>query len=285
MKIGKHYSYIAIMIGILCVHTLGEIELPPSDTLLGQPEPALRGLKQLYIIIRAPNAVPKSHGIVFEEIENSVAEKIKEAGITIAETDVNKMDPNSVEARTLKILKRRTDSSNVKNLKFRHGQIPELRVNIDVLGIKDSQQFVFHVQTSLARLVNLKNENRLSFKTEVWQSEPIMQIVSKDSMPAAVTSAVLEQVEAFIHAYMAANPPNKRPSEVNNISETTEEQLKPVAESTPGEYKYVASKSSKVFHKPDCIWVQRIKAENLVGYSSRDEAINAGKRPCKQCNP
>jgi hypothetical protein len=104
-------------------------------------------------------------------------------------------------------------------------------------------------------------------------------------MPAAVTSAVLEQVEAFIHAYLAANPPNKRPSDVNDISIVPEEQVEPVVESTPAEYKYVASKNSKVFHKPDCIWAKRIKPENLVNYSSRDEAINAGKKPCKQCNP
>jgi hypothetical protein len=112
-----------------------------------------------------------------------------------------------------------------------------------------------------------------------------MQAVSAEDMPDAVTSAVLEQVEVFIHAYLGANSPNKRPSDSNDISEVVEEQIEPVAESTPAKYEYVASKNGKVFHKPDCIWVKRIKPENLVNYSSRDEAINAGKKPCKQCNP
>jgi len=34
-----------------------------------------------------------------------------------------------------------------------------------------------------------------------------------------------------------------------------------------------------------CSSVKRISSDNLVGYKTRDEAINAGKRPCKLCKP
>ena len=155
-----------------------------------------------------------------------------------------------------------------------------------MLKLEDLQQYVFHIQTSLAAKVSLAKEPTRCIKADIWEAEPAMQVVSvrRVCLPP-LPSVVLEQVEAFIHAYLAANPPNKRPTDANDISIVPKEQLKPAAESTPAEYKYVASKNSKVFHKPDCIWAKRIKPENLVGYSSRDEAINAGKRPCRQCNP
>ncbi len=50
-------------------------------------------------------------------------------------------------------------------------------------------------------------------------------------------------------------------------------------------WKYVASKNSKVFHRPDCKWAKRISPKNLIGYKGRDEAIKSGRRPCKSCRP
>lgn len=96
-----------------------------------------------------------------------------------------------------------------------------------------------------------------------------MQAVSIQNMPVAVTNVVLEQVEAFIHAYLAANPKGVKLS----------------AKSAAAEYKYIASKNSKVFHKPDCSSAKKIKLENLVTYNSRGEITKAGKRPCKICKP
>ena len=51
------------------------------------------------------------------------------------------------------------------------------------------------------------------------------------------------------------------------------------------EWKYVASKGSKVFHRPNCGYVKRISPKNLIGFNSREEAINSGRRPCKVCMP
>lgn len=49
--------------------------------------------------------------------------------------------------------------------------------------------------------------------------------------------------------------------------------------------KYVASKNSNKFHKPECMWAQKIKSENQVWFNSRQEAINKGYIPCKVCKP
>ncbi len=48
---------------------------------------------------------------------------------------------------------------------------------------------------------------------------------------------------------------------------------------------YVASKNSAVFHKADCKSAAKISPKNLVRYATRDEAIQAGKRPCAECGP
>lgn len=50
-----------------------------------------------------------------------------------------------------------------------------------------------------------------------------------------------------------------------------------------GNTKYMASKSSKVFHGPDCRFAKTIK--NGTEYATRQQAINSGRRPCKQCKP
>ena len=47
---------------------------------------------------------------------------------------------------------------------------------------------------------------------------------------------------------------------------------------------YVGSSQSDKFHKVDCKWAKTIKPENEV-YFTYDEAIKAGFKPCKTCNP
>jgi phosphatidylserine/phosphatidylglycerophosphate/cardiolipin synthase-like enzyme len=48
---------------------------------------------------------------------------------------------------------------------------------------------------------------------------------------------------------------------------------------------FVASARSQVFHKADCKSAAKISAKNLVNYATRDEAIQAGKKPCGECKP
>ena len=49
--------------------------------------------------------------------------------------------------------------------------------------------------------------------------------------------------------------------------------------------KFVASKKSDVFHARRCRFVEKILKEHRVEFTTRDEALNAGKRACKVCNP
>ncbi|WP_240610870.1 thermonuclease family protein [Ammonifex thiophilus] len=63
--------------------------------------------------------------------------------------------------------------------------------------------------------------------------------------------------------------------------------LAPAAPSTGkgGETGYIGNARSKVFHRPDCEWAQKIAPHNRVEFGSREEALEAGYRPCKVCNP
>jgi len=48
---------------------------------------------------------------------------------------------------------------------------------------------------------------------------------------------------------------------------------------------YVGSKNSKVFHKSSCPHARRLKPESMIIFSSRQQAIDSGRQPCKTCNP
>lgn len=166
---------------------------------------------------------------------------------------------------------------------------PRIKVFIYILKIPDSQQFVSYIQTSLARLVTLKGGRKTNMLADVWKTDPVMQIIPVEKMQGIITEVTLEQIETFIRAYIVTNVQSKRPNEAgidesNPLKNSTKPE-DPISEKLTGQHIYVASKNSSVFHKPDCRWAKNISKENLVVYNSREEAIKAGKRPCKSCNP
>lgn len=259
MKTKNYYFILSVVAAILCVPTLGEeLELssPEEESLLiGNASPSLARITGLNVTIVPPYTDPNEDGLVWKELEQKIIRKLRKADIAAVVMISGKFSIFSYDA-------------------------PDLRVCINILKLPDSQKYVFHIQTTLARTVTLPAQQKLHLKTDVWKTEPIMQAVSVKDMPAAVTGVVLEQVDAFIHAYLAANQPGSSVSDVNAVSVTAV-----TKRAWPAGYKFVASKNSDVFHRPDCSSAKRIKPENLVGYNSRAEALEAGKRPCKRCKP
>ena len=292
MKTKKYYFVLAAVTAIFCVLAFGGPKLPPpvrqrvigeppfEPGLIGQPHPALVGIDELYVVINPPDSEPNKDGLVFEKLREKIKKQLKIAGLKIASDDV----PEKFET----ILRKRLEKNAIKqdSLKFRSINIPELRVDTDMLKLEESQHYVFHIQTSLAAKVFLGEAPSHSLKAAVWKARPTMQAVSVQNMPAKVTDVVLEQIEAFVLAYIVANMEAAQTPDANDVATAIQQppvKLPPTI--TVAKYKFVASKNSKVFHKPDCTWAKRIKPENLVGYNSRQEAIRAGKRPCKLCKP
>lgn len=130
MKAEKYYLILATAAAILCVPVFGEVEIlrphEPEPVLLGKANQALAGIDKLHIVITQADAEPNKDGLSRQELEAKIVNKLKEFDIKII--------PGI--------------AGDILN-------IPELRVNIDMLKLKDLQRYVFHIQTSLARKVAL----------------------------------------------------------------------------------------------------------------------------------
>jgi hypothetical protein len=171
---------------------------------------------------------------------------------------------------------------------FRSSRDVVYKIRIEILRTESSQNYVVGVQSSLMRSVYLDRSLDRREIVDVWVPTPKMQVVSMRDMPDAVSKLVVNQVEEFISDYQKANP-RVRLSDANDTTgipaPAMQESLQQPIRKAMAQYKYVASKNSEVFHTPICRSAKRISPENLVGYNSREEAIAAGKKPCKLCKP
>ena len=48
---------------------------------------------------------------------------------------------------------------------------------------------------------------------------------------------------------------------------------------------YVASKGGEKYHVATCPVVKKIAKENIVSFAKPEDAVKAGYKPCKTCNP
>ena len=272
MKTNKYHLILAAVIAIVSVFALADTELPPpikqqvigeppfEAGVIGQAHQTLFGIDELYVFIQRPSADPNKDGLVWKELRAKVEHKLTEAGIKMY-------------------------SGNVRGWPLNF-ETPILTIDIDMLKLKELKRYVFNTQTSLSRPVHLPIRSMYTFKADVWKKNSRMRTITAEYMPPEVTGVVMGQVEAFIHAYLAANPKAPQTPDSNDVVTTAKERiLRPLPKPTPAKFNYVASKNSKVFHRPTCSSAMRIAPKNLVGYNTRQEAINAGKRPCKICKP
>ncbi|MFH1715778.1 MAG: Ada metal-binding domain-containing protein [Planctomycetota bacterium] len=263
MKTRQYVLVLTLLAGIPFVSALVRAQPPlPDDrySLISRPHPALAGVDIFRLSILRLGARAENDGLVWAELAGMVTDKLKKAGIELS--------PGS---------------------RYGDPNMPELRVYIEMLKLEASQQYVFRIQTSLARSTHLTEQLAPIFKADVWKLNPVMQAASVEDMPAEVADVVLDQVNVFIRAYRATNPPDSQSSDTGmhepNAATASEKNAGAYAKSAPGAGKYVASNSSGIFHRPDCRWAGNISPENLVTYRTRDEAMSSGKRPCKSCEP
>jgi len=257
MKFRQYFLILISLTGIILTSTLLRAQPPvPGNrySSLDPPHPALAGVSKFRLSILRLGARAENDGLDWAELVGMVNEKFRRAGIELPAAE-RYGDPN----------------------------MPELRIYIDMLKLEASQQYVFRIQTSLARATNLVGRQNPVFKAEVWKLNPMMQAASVEDMPAEVVDVVLDQVNVFIRTYLATNQPARKFESDTPI--IPEKDNGAFAKPPTGEQKYVASNSSGIFHGPDCRWAKNISPENLVIYRTRDEAMSSGKRPCKSCEP
>ncbi len=254
MKTTKYYLISLVVAKILCISSLCIAATDQGDdfSLIAQPNPTLANIKELSVSVAHPPVEPNTYSLSFEELQTKLLNKLNEA--------------------------------NIPAKPLASSPLPSLKINIAVLRLGDSQDYVFHIQTSLERQVILTTTADLHLLADVWKTEPVMRAASGNDLPAAITTAAAEQVDAFIAAHMATNPKASKTTKADNTKAATKAE-KNIVKKSASQSKYVASKNGKIFHTADCASANRIKPENLITYNSREDAIKDGKRPCKQCNP
>ncbi len=251
METGKYLFVFTAVTALNVIVFAGSRTLSPQ-----QANPALTGIEKLYVVVEPADSDSEQDALVWSELRKSIEDKLVLEGIEIVS------EPESKP-------------------KKKDRDIPELRVSMEMLKFTQSEVYVFRLQLSLAAKMYLKKQN-ISFKARAWETAPTIEAVPISSMPAEVTYAVLAQTEQFIQAYKLANPQSTHPADPNYVTVAIKNSSNPV---TATEYKYLASKNSKIFHKADCSWVIKISPENIVGYDTAEQARQAGKRPCKLCKP
>lgn len=259
---GIHACFLAAMllVGASAGATMDRAEpfLPADRALLIAGHEALAGIKRLCVVVAARESRDVGQWVDLSKQHARVVERLLAAGI------------EHIDCKT--------------------GLTPRLLVSIEGLVIPDCRRCVYRVQTSLNRVVTFSNHRDLHVQAEVWRLRPVMQVVAEDQAPDAIAAAVLTQVDAFIGLYKAAQrlrPRSEDAAQKPSVAPTASRQdLKDAVARLPLlRHAFVASASSAVFHRPDCRWAQNISETNLVGYRTRDEAVQAGKRPCKSCKP
>ncbi len=257
MKIKTYYLILTIAIGFFSIAVPVWAEQSPSGEkplLISQSHPAFIGIDTLHLVVLQYGTKEDKDEPFSRQLETNIKEKLCLAGIKL-------------------------DTPTADNILI----MPELRIYVNILDLEDSERRILHIKTALARAVCLKDTQNPVFKSDIWQTTPVMQAVSAENMPVKVSDLVLEQVDGFIDLYKVTNPPGRKLSDV--AFNETDSSIVPQKQTGAAEHKYVASNSSNIFHKPDCRWAGNISQRNLVTYKSKDEAIKAGKRPCKTCNP
>jgi hypothetical protein len=263
MKALGYYMALSAIVGFLFVPVQGGIETHPlkkQSFLTGQPHPALVGIDELRAVLLRTDVGPSADALDWTQLKADVVDKLNQAHIKL------------IAAPTEGI-----------------PSVPELRIYIDLLKLGNTPQYAFRIQTSVARSVCLKTQEKPVFKADLWKLNPVFEVVSIDDMSARLTDVVLGQINVFIRAYRVANPQGQflTDSEKSETGSVTPSQYPAGtnAGSPTTKRGYVASSNSDIFHKPDCRWAKNISPENLTTYQSREQAIKAGKRPCKWCKP
>jgi len=250
---------IFILTVVLSIPVFAQLETPNDKPLIAGPNPALAGIKELSVVITTPDSEPNVEGLVWANLKNKVIGQLYDAGFKVS----------------------RSPAGHILT-------IPELRINIGMLKLESCAVCVLSVQTSLARSVALPGDEQIYIGADVWKVDSGVRAVAVEKATDEVGSIVQQQLQVFVTACPAAGAGDKQ-ADVNQIRlqsrKPAVEQRKKQTKQQAVESKYIASKNSPVFHKPECQFAQKISPENLVTYSTTEEAIAAGKRPCKRCNP
>jgi hypothetical protein len=233
-----------------------EAPVPVGNDLLTGGHEALAGVERLSIVLDLEAMPEDAKGIDPAKLRTQITSKLQAADIESVEGDA--------------------------------AGHPRLVVQIEGVMVPECGKCVCCVQTSVSRTVLLPDRPDVRIDADVWRVRPVMQTADAGDAGEVVARAVLSQVDRLINACQAARRQPRSGTSGSNAPEPERpNQTTPTPQNlqTAFPHPFVASRSSSVYHRPDCRWAQNISEENRVWYNTREEAEQAGKRPCKTCNP
>jgi len=172
----------------------------------------------------------------------------------------------------------------------------KLGVDIATLTIENSNKIVFTTRTSVSKGVYISKDTSFKVPADIFISPLRVEICDADSLEQKIKTRVLADLRLYIDQYLkrgvltgrfsASSATDTDVISSSNDSSNIEKNTRPPRKSDEVvEYKYVASKNSKVFHRSDCSSAKRIKPENIIYYKTRAQALKDSKRPCSRCKP
>ncbi len=162
-----------------------------------------------------------------------------------------------------------------------------LRVAVKLYRPAHQETFVYNLKVDFLQMVTLERSPQTRIDVVTWE---LMWFAHspKSRLAQAIGQNLKVLTASFIKNYRQANPVDKDTPESHNTGNAPTDKrrrARPNPSSSAGKYQFTGSKGSDVFHKSNCHSASSISTENIVSYKTRQEAVKAGKRPCKWCNP
>ena len=266
MNIKRRLAALLILTSMLCGFTFGQGQKAVAAEKEGAAvriNPALADIDSLYVDIVASYSDFSTDAQFLGRLRAEAEQRIIGAGVNIYSGPV--------------LVNREPEN------------IPVLRVNIETFELGEIEQNMYRIQTSLLVGIYPAQAPSVLFKVDVWSRVATVGASLADKRPAAVADLVIKQVEDFVADYRAANSESSKAATAVEkktiVAPVRRERVRQAPKEEASEDYFIASKNSRVFHKPGCSSAKRILEKNKVIYKSREEAINSGKRPCKRCKP
>jgi len=225
----------------------------------------LRGLKTVQLQLVGIDQKIESYGLLRKAIEADLESQLKRAGIEVLPFSLKSADKNRI------VISNR--------------DTPILQVVVAIYKPSHLQLYCYGCELALFEHICPKRNEGATWLAETWWIPLSVGMIGEGEMPQTIGNHLRVLVQEFISDHVEANQKGPKPPDSGDGRSLTQVPTKEREGQTAIEYTYVASKNSNVFHNPDCRWAKNISPNNLVTYSSRDEAIKAGKTPCKSCKP
>ena len=106
---------------------------------------------------------------------------------------------------------------------------------------------------------------------------PLAYLTSGRQVPDGIETGSLKKLAGLLLAGIEFQAPVADSLPKNPSASATKKRF--------GERPLVANKNSDIFHCSDCKWTEKIKAKNLVTFSSAEAARMQQFIPCRDCQP